>query len=119
MSELLQELRSAVSRLRRMPGFPILVLFVLEVGLGGTIFMFGAVKGYLLEPLPFPESGELMHIENQDLPGVEDSLEVRPLDFLDYCAQQGSFEGLAGFYSGTANLGGAARAQPIQALHHQ
>ena len=112
MSELLQELRSAASRLRRSPGYSILIVFVLGVGLGGTIFMFGAVKGYLLEPLPFPESGELMHMENQDLPGGQDSIEIRPLDFLDYRAQQRSFEGLAGFYSGTVNLSGAGADRP-------
>jgi len=112
MSELLQELRSAASRLRRTPGFSLLIVFVLGIGLGGTIFMFGAVKGYLLEPLPFSESGELMHIENQDLPGGVDSVEVRPLDFLDYRAQQQSFEGLAGFYSGTVNLSGAGADRP-------
>ncbi|MEX2498776.1 MAG: ABC transporter permease [Wenzhouxiangellaceae bacterium] len=112
MSEFLQELRAAASRLRRTPGFSILIIFVLGIGLGGTIFMFGAVKGYLLEPLPFPDSGELMHIENQNLAGGEDSLEVRPLDFLDYRTQQQSFEGLAGFYSGTVNLSGAGAERP-------
>jgi len=112
MSGLLQELRNAAFRLKRSPGFSLLIVFVLGVGLGGAIFMFGAVKGYLLEPLPFPESSELMHIENQDLPGGNDSLEVRPLDFLDYRAEQSLFEGLAGFYSGTVNLSGAGADRP-------
>lgn len=112
MSTLLTELVSAASRLRRAPGFSLLVIFVLGIGLGGTIFMFGALKGYILSPLPFEDSHELMHIENQVLEQDQDSLEVRPLDFLDYREQQRSFEGLAGFYSGTVNLSGAGADRP-------
>lgn len=112
MSEFLHELRASAGRLRRSPGFSLLIIFVLGVGLGGTIFMFGAIKGYILEPLPFPESSELMHLENQNLERGEDSVEVRPLDFLDYREQQRSFEGLGAFYSGTVNLSGAGADRP-------
>lgn len=112
MTTFLHQLGNAANSLRRAPGFSIMIVFILGVGLGGTIFMFSAVKGYLLDPLPFPESRELMHIENQDLPGGSESLEVRPLDFLDYRGQQTSFEGLAGFYTGTVNLSGAGADRP-------
>jgi putative ABC transport system permease protein len=47
-----------------------------------------------------------MHLENADPSHDEPSLEVFPLDFLDYRDRQKSFEGLAAYTDGTLNLSG-------------
>lgn len=112
MKTLWWELSNAVRGLRRTPGFTMLVVAVLGVGLGGTIYMFGAIKGYIMEPLPFPESAELMHLEANNLAEGDESLEVYPLDFLVWREQQQSFTDLAGFYMGTVNLSGAGAERP-------
>lgn len=112
MKAMFRELSNALRGLRRAPGFTALVVLVLGVGLGSTIFMFGAIKGYILEPLPFPESHELMHLETNNLPRGEESLEVYQLDYLAWRDQQQSFTELAAFYNGTVNLSGAGADRP-------
>jgi len=112
MTAILGELLNAARGLRRSPGFTLLVVLVLAVGLGSTIFMFGAIKGFILEPLPFPESNRIMHLETSNLARGEDSLEVHQLDYLDWREQQRSFTGLAAFYTGTVNLAGAGAERP-------
>lgn len=112
MIAMFQELLNAARGLRRAPGFTLLVVLVLAVGLGSTIFMFGAIKGFILEPLPFPESSRIMHLETNNLARGEDSLEVHQLDYLDWQEQQRSFTDLAAFYTGTVNLAGAGADRP-------
>ncbi|MFP3941429.1 MAG: ABC transporter permease, partial [Thermoanaerobaculia bacterium] len=77
-----------------------------------TIFMFGVLKAYVLTPLPFPESQELMHLGMEDPARGEEDLEVYPLDFLDWREHQRSFTDLAGYYEGTVNLSGPGSDRP-------
>lgn len=112
MNALFREFGNAARGLRRSPGFTALVVTVLGVGLACTIFMFGAIKSYILTPLPFPESHRLMHLETHNLAQGEESLEVYQQDYLDWREQQRSFTDLAAFYIGTVNLSGAGADRP-------
>jgi predicted permease len=104
MNAIWQEMRQAVSQLRRSPGFSLLAVVILGLGLGGTVYMFTVVKAYMLTPLPFPGAERIMHIETAiPLQGF-DSLEVTQHDFVEWRQSQESFEELAGFYSGTVNI---------------
>lgn len=112
MNALIRELGNAIRGLKRSPGFTALVVTVLGVGMATTIFMFGAIKSYILTPLPFPEPHRLMHLETNNLARGEESLEVYQQDFLDWREQQQSFTDLAAFYIGTVNLSGASADRP-------
>jgi predicted permease len=59
MSELLSELRYVLRVLRRSPGFSLVAVLSLAIGIGANTAMFGVVRTLLLTPLPVERSGEL------------------------------------------------------------
>lgn len=62
MNALFQDLRHAVRRLRRSPGFTCVAVLTLAVGIGATTAIFSAIRAVLLRPLPFPEHSELVQV---------------------------------------------------------
>jgi putative ABC transport system permease protein len=58
------DLRHAVRLLVKTPGFTLLVVGVLAIGIGATTSIFSIVNGVLLKPLPFPESDRLVAIQS-------------------------------------------------------
>jgi predicted permease len=64
LADLVQQLRLTARRLRRSPGFSTVVLLTLAIGIGSTTAIFSVVKGVLLDPLPFQDSGELVGVWN-------------------------------------------------------
>lgn len=62
--ELARELRYAVRRLRKTPGFTITALLTLAVCAGANLTIFAAIDSVLLRPLPFPEPSRLMTVFN-------------------------------------------------------
>jgi predicted permease len=73
------------------------------------MYMFGAIDGYFLKPLPFAGSSRLIHLELSNASQGRRSIAVPPHDFIDWQASQRSVESLAGFYQGTINVSGNER----------
>jgi predicted permease len=95
--------------LRKNPGTSLIAVLALGLGIGLTTIMFSIVYGAVWKGLPFEGAEKLVHIERNNLAEDIESMEVPIHDFLDYREAQTSFEGLAGFYSGTVNLAGTER----------
>lgn len=62
MGPLLFDLRHALRRLRRSPGFAIVAVGTLAVAIGAATAMFTVVDGVLLRTLPYPESERLIRV---------------------------------------------------------
>lgn len=62
LRSLLDDLRLALRRLRRAPGFATTVLLTLAVGIGANTVVFSVVEGVLLKPLSYPQSDRLVDI---------------------------------------------------------
>jgi len=60
MERTFQDLRYAIRKLIKTPGFTVVTVLTLGIGLGVNITMFSAVNGVLFRPFPYPEPEELV-----------------------------------------------------------
>jgi putative ABC transport system permease protein len=99
MQAIVHEMRQALSQLRHSPGFTVMAVVILGLGLGATLYMFTYVKAYMLTPLPYPHGERIMHIERASPLQGSDGVEVTQHDFVEWRQVQKSFAVLAAFHA--------------------
>ena len=62
MQELTQDVKVALRGLRRTPGFTLVAILTLALGIGANSALFSVLRSILLRPLPYPNSGELVQV---------------------------------------------------------
>ena len=92
-----QDLRYAMRMLRRNPGFAIVAILTLALGIGANTAIFSLVNGVLLRPLPYSDPGRLTVVWEEDDHGRPDN--VGYATYLDWKNQNKSFENLAVYSS--------------------
>src|ERR1043165_9726118 len=104
MESLVSDVRYAVRNLLRRPGFTIIAVITLALGIGANTAIFSAINALLLNPLPFPELDRIVAVwDKQPAHGVVHN-EVAFANFLDLNAQSKSFEQLALYRWWSPNL---------------
>src|ERR1041385_1177683 len=106
MRTLLQDLRYGVRMLRRNPGFTLIAVFTLALGISATTAIFSVVYGVLLRPLPFNHPEQLVRVWEKEKNGVDSNL-ADP-NFADFRSQNHSLQGLAEFHSGLESVSGGS-----------
>jgi predicted permease len=111
LDELAQDVRYALRQLRRSPGFALVAVLTLALGIGANTAIFSVVNGVLLRPLPFREPDRLVRVFSLD---EGKRAAVSPLDFADWRDQARSFEGLAAVNALTLNLTGGGEPERLE-----
>ncbi len=95
MSILWQDTRLALRNLRHAPGFTLLVLLTLGVGVGATTAMFSAVNEVLLRPLSFAEPERLVVLWDKNEQRGWEQVEASPANALDWRQRVTSLDDVA------------------------
>jgi putative ABC transport system permease protein len=96
MLGLLEDIRYGVRFLLRSPGFTLLVVLTLGVGIGANTAIFAAVNAILIRPLPAPRSERLVRVYETNLKNSSRGPASIP-NLLDWQRQNEVFNGLAGY----------------------
>ena len=108
LDNICQDLRYAWRSYMKAPGFTLLVVTTLALGIGASTAIFSIVNGILLKPLPFPEPDRLMWVSESNKQGG--SVSVSWMNYLDWRARQHAFAGLALSRSSPFTLTGTGQA---------
>ena len=104
LEEIGQDLRFAFRQLAKSPGFTLIAILTLALGVGATTSIFSVVNGVLLRPLPFPDPDRLVRVYPLQDTGEPSSFSF--LNFLDWRKQSKTMEAASLLYTGSVNLTG-------------
>src|SRR5215467_13372145 len=105
------DVRYAVRLLVKRPGFSLVAILTLALGIGATTSMFSVVEAVLLRPMPFPEPDRLMQVRITGRDGTDFTLSEA--DFYLWRAQNTTADAIAVFTSGPANVTGDAQPERL------
>ena len=106
METMLQDLRYAYRSLRNAPGFTLVAILTLGLGIGANAAIFSVVNGVLLAPLPYRDPGRLVTV-NHFYPSLNDlRAPVSVPGFRDYSARTDLFSAAAVENGRSMNLTG-------------
>jgi len=111
MNTFWQDIRYGARMLLKNPGVTIIVIIALALGIGANTAIFSVVNAVLIRPLPYPESDRLIFL-NEKSP-VLDEMSISYPNFLDWRAQNQTFEKMGVYNRASYNLTGTGEAERI------
>src|SRR5215471_8404044 len=115
MQTLLQDLRYGARMLAKRPGFTLIAVLTLALGIGANTAIFSVVNAALLRPLPYEQPERLTVLYETNPQQGRDEMSVSYPNFIDWRAQSQSFEQLAAFRSGGVIFTGKYEPARLQA----
>jgi putative ABC transport system permease protein len=97
IEELVRDLRYGLRALRRSPGFSVIVLLTLTLGIGANSAIFSVVRGVLLRALPYADPRQLVMAWETDRDSGTRSEPASIPDYFDFLSRARSFASLAAF----------------------
>lgn len=111
MGSLFQDLRYGMRVLRRNPGFSLMAVFTLALGISATTAIFSVVYGVLLRPLPYDKPQQLVRVWEQNSKGGHPNL-ADP-NFTDLHDQNHSLQGMAEFSASLESVSGGSEPRRV------
>ncbi len=115
MQTLFQDLRYGARMLWKQPGFTLIAVITLALGIGGNTAIFSVVNTVLLRPLPYEDPDRLVVIQETRLPQFP-QFSVAPGNFLDWQKQQTTFTQIEAYTGIPFNLTGMAEPERLRGV---
>jgi predicted permease len=116
LEEILRDIRIGWRLLRKSPGFTVIAILTLALGIGANSAIFSVVNAVLLRPLPYPNPDRLVRVWESLVSRDDPRNVVNPLNFLDWRDRSQSFEAMAAMSGGDDNLNIDGRPIAVPAL---
>lgn len=111
IESLLQDLRYGFRMLAKSPGFSLIAILTLALGIGANTAMFSVVNGVLLNPLPFHDSNQLVSLF-EEIPNFKNGSISYP-NFVDWRKMNRTFVAMAAYRSSGFNLSGSGEPERL------
>jgi putative ABC transport system permease protein len=106
------DVRTALRALRTRPGFTLIAIVTLALGIGANIAVYTVVHGVLLAPLPYDDPSEVV-VLNEVTPQFPNPISVSWQNYMDWRDRSRSFDAVAAFRTTQLTLTGAGDAERI------
>ena len=117
MSRLGQDLRYALRQLRKNPGFALVVVLTLALGLGANVTVFSIVNGIILRPLPVPQPQQITVLAAQQQGAPLGMFALSYPELLDFRAQNDVFSDLFAYEADLEGMSADNKADHFLAAH--
>jgi predicted permease len=112
LEHVMQDVRFGLRSLRKSPGFTVVAILTLTLGIGVNTALFTIVHGVLLNPLPFPQPDRLVNLWERDVLQIGSFNVVSGGVFADWQKQATSFKQMALVGEDSTNLSGDGGSLP-------
>jgi len=112
----MNDLKFALRQLRKSPGFTLVAVLALALGIGANSAIFSVVNGVLLRPLSFPEPERLVRLHESNVRLGFPIFSIVPGTFVDWQTENHVFENLAAINSSDFNLTGQDKPERVSAF---
>jgi putative ABC transport system permease protein len=106
----MNDLKLAFRQLGRSPGFTVIAVLTLALGIGANTAIFSIINAVLLRPLPYPDADRIMVLNESSGPGQDYSVALP--DYFDWQRDNTVFEDLAATHKESRNLSGIPGRDP-------
>src|SRR6267142_45768 len=104
MDSFLRDVRHAVRTLARTPGFALVTILTLALGIGANTAIFSVVNAVILRPLGYPRPDRLIYISSQFPKMGFDQFWISPPEFLELQERAHAFSSVGAFVNKKNNL---------------
>jgi len=112
MDTLIKDIRVGLRSLLKRPGFTLIAILTLALGIGASTAIFSVVDGVLLRPLPYPHAEQLVQLRELNEHGGR--MAFAEPNFLDLRARNHVFAGVAQYTGSLTTVNGGS--EPVRAL---
>ena len=114
MESLFNDIRYAIRSILKRPGFSLIAVVTLALGIGANTAIFSVVNAVVLRPLPFKEPEKLLQVWEANYKRGRNTIQASYPNFADWRDQNQVFEQIAAYSGRTFNLTGNLEPERIQ-----
>jgi putative ABC transport system permease protein len=112
IESVMSDVKFSLRQFRKSPGFNLVVILIMALGIGATTTVFSIVDAVVLRPLPYVQPQRLVEVKSSEEKHFESS-DVSYPDFFDWRTQNHSFDHLVSYRDASFTLTGVSHARHL------